>query len=98
MAAAFGSGAGRQGAGWAAAASLPGSLPASPPVEELSQDAPRYVKGERVTHRRFGSGSILGLSGAGRDLKVSVQFDDEDVGLKKLLVAFAGLERDWESA
>jgi DNA helicase-2/ATP-dependent DNA helicase PcrA len=56
------------------------------------------VKGERVTHRRFGSGSIQGLSGGGRDLKVSVQFDDEDVGMKQLLVAFAGLEREWESA
>jgi hypothetical protein len=38
------------------------------------------------------------LSGAGKDLKVSVTFDDPEVGTKQLLVAFAGLERDWESA
>jgi DNA helicase-2/ATP-dependent DNA helicase PcrA len=63
-----------------------------------NQDAPRYVKGERVRHRRFGSGSILGLSGVGKDLKVSVTFDDPDTGTKQLLVAFAGLEREWESA
>jgi len=68
------------------------------PVEEPSQDAPRYVKGERVRHRRFGSGTIQGLTGTGRDLKVSVAFDDEDVGVKQLLVAYAGLEREWESA
>jgi DNA helicase-2/ATP-dependent DNA helicase PcrA len=68
------------------------------PAEELSQDAPRYVKGERVRHRRFGSGTIRGLSGVGRDLKVSVAFDDEEVGEKQLLVAYAGLEREWESA
>jgi DNA helicase-2/ATP-dependent DNA helicase PcrA len=68
------------------------------PVEELSQDSPRYVKGERVRHRRFGSGTIEGLSGAGKDLKVRVAFDDEDVGTKQLLVTYAGLEREWESA
>ncbi|MES1259918.1 MAG: UvrD-helicase domain-containing protein [Gemmatimonadota bacterium] len=63
-----------------------------------SQDLPRFVKGERVRHRRFGSGAILGLSGVGKDLKVSVAFDDPETGTKQLLVAFAGLERDWESA
>ncbi len=68
-----------------------------PPASD-NQDAPRYVKGERVRHRRFGGGAILGLSGGGKDLKVSVAFDDPEVGTKQLLVAFAGLERDWESA
>ncbi len=66
--------------------------------EEVSQDTPRYVKGERVSHRRFGSGTIKELSGHGRDLKVIICFDDEEVGTKKLLVAYAGLERDWETA
>jgi DNA helicase-2/ATP-dependent DNA helicase PcrA len=70
---------------------------ASPP-EEASQDSPRYVKGERVRHRRFGGGTIQGLMGTGRDLKVSVAFDDEEIGVKQLLVAYAGLEREWESA
>jgi DNA helicase-2/ATP-dependent DNA helicase PcrA len=56
------------------------------------------VKGERVRHRRFGSGTIRGLTGGGRDLKVEVAFDDADVGIKQLLVTYAGLERDWESA
>ncbi|MGH7561138.1 MAG: ATP-dependent helicase [Gemmatimonadales bacterium] len=63
--------------------------------DELNQDAPRLVKGERVRHRRFGSGTVQGLSGMGKDLKVTVLFDDEAVGEKQLLVAFAGLERDW---
>ena len=70
----------------------------SQPAEEVSQDTPRYVKGERVRHRRFGSGTIQGLTGTGRDLKVSVAFDDAEVGVKQLLVAYAGLEREWESA
>lgn len=70
----------------------------APPAELESQDAPRYIKGERIRHRTFGSGTILGLSGTGRDLKVTVAFDDEDVATKQLLVAYAGLERDWDPA
>ncbi len=64
--------------------------------EEISQDAPRYVKGERVRHRKFGGGIVRAVSGEGRDLRVSVDFDDPDIGTKQLLVAYAGLERDWE--
>jgi DNA helicase-2/ATP-dependent DNA helicase PcrA len=75
-----------------------GAGSSAPTEAEASQDTPRYVKGERVRHRRFGSGTIRGLSGVGRDLKVSVAFDDEEVGEKQLLVAYAGLEREWDSA
>ncbi|PYO35624.1 MAG: ATP-dependent DNA helicase PcrA [Gemmatimonadetes bacterium] len=65
---------------------------------ERTQDAPRYVAGERVRHRKFGAGIVRTVSGAGRNLKVTVDFDDPDVGTKNLLAAYAGLERDWESA
>jgi hypothetical protein len=51
-----------------------------------------------VRHRKFGSGVIRGLAGRGRDLKVVVEFDDGEVGTRQLLVAYAGLERDWETA
>jgi DNA helicase-2/ATP-dependent DNA helicase PcrA len=66
--------------------------------EEASQDAPRYAAGERVRHRKFGSGVIQVVSGSGRDLKVTVAFDDQAIGTKQLLVVYAGLEREWESA
>ncbi|HEY6208970.1 MAG TPA: UvrD-helicase domain-containing protein [Gemmatimonadales bacterium] len=65
---------------------------------ETSQDAPRYAAGERVRHRKFGGGVIRAVSGSGRDLKVTVEFDDQEIGAKQLLVAYAGLERDWEGA
>jgi DNA helicase-2/ATP-dependent DNA helicase PcrA len=74
------------------------TLSVAPAPEHDNQAAPRYIKGERVRHRRFGSGAILGLSGAGKDTKVTVNFDDPEVGTKQLLVAFAGLERDEEGA
>jgi len=67
-----------------------------PEPELESQDTPRYVKGERVRHRKFGAGVIRGLAGVGRDLKVVVEFDDRTIGTRQLLVAYAGLERDWE--
>ena len=63
---------------------------------DVPDDAPRYVVGERVKHRRFGPGAITEIAGRGRELKVKVAFDDETVGEKQLLAAFAGLERDWE--
>jgi len=66
------------------------------PDVDASQDAPRFVKGERVKHPRFGSGTVMELSGTGRETKVTVDFDDEEVGRKRLVVAYAGLERDWE--
>lgn len=59
----------------------------------MNQDTPRFVKGERVVHQTFGSGSVVEVSGFGRDLKVTVDFDD--VGRKKLLLRYAGLEKDW---
>ncbi|MHB8839503.1 MAG: ATP-dependent helicase [Gemmatimonadaceae bacterium] len=62
-------------------------------ADEESQVAPRYVKGERVRHKAFGSGTILELGGTGRDTKVTIEFDDEAVGRKRLVVAFAALER-----
>jgi len=77
-----------------------GSLALVAPEEtdasEASDDAPQYRSGERVRHRRFGSGVIRRVEGRGRELKVAVQFDDEAVGLKQLLAAYAGLEKDWE--
>ena len=79
----------------AAARRLPPDVEVGFP-EDVSQDAPRYVKGERVRHRKFGGGIVRAVSGEGRDLRVSVDFDDPDIGTKQLLVAYAGLERDWE--
>jgi DNA helicase-2/ATP-dependent DNA helicase PcrA len=74
-------------------------LPDFPDVaDEPSQDAPRYLQGERVRHRKFGGGVVRAVSGMGRNLKVTVEFDDVEIGVKQLLVAYAGLEREWESA
>ena len=61
--------------------------------DHFNQDRPNYVKGERVVHQTFGSGVIVGLSGFGPDMKVTVEFSD--AGRKKLVVRYAGLEKDY---
>ena len=60
---------------------------------EISQDEPRYVKGERVRHKLFGEGSIAELSGVGREVKAVIDFDDEAVGRKTIKLAYTTLER-----
>jgi DNA helicase II / ATP-dependent DNA helicase PcrA len=70
-----------------------GNYGVSVSVEDESQDAPLFVVGARVKHRKFGSGSIAELSGSGRDAKVKVDFDDETIGRKTLVIAQANLER-----
>lgn len=60
----------------------------------MNQDLPRMIKGERVIHDTFGSGSVVEVSGFGPDIKVTVDF--ESVGRKKLLARYAGLKKDWQ--
>jgi DNA helicase-2/ATP-dependent DNA helicase PcrA len=60
---------------------------------DMNQDLPRFVKGERVAHPTFGSGTVQEVSGFGPDLKVTVVFDT--VGRKKLLARYAELEKDY---
>jgi ATP-dependent DNA helicase UvrD/PcrA len=70
------------------------------PVEvhhgDESQVAALIAIGARVRHRKFGAGTVAELSGAGRDAKVKVDFDDDAVGRKTLVVAQANLEREME--
>jgi DNA helicase-2/ATP-dependent DNA helicase PcrA len=57
-----------------------------------AQDAPRFLKGERVRHPQFGRGIIRELSGFGRDLKAVIDF--ESVGRKKIIVRYANLQKE----
>lgn len=57
-----------------------------------AQEAPRFVKGERVRHPSFGRGTIKELSGFGQDLKAVIDF--ESVGRKKVVVRYANLQKE----
>ena len=67
-----------------------------PDVEDESQDAPRFAVGERVRHARFGAGSIVEVIGYGAAAKARIEFDDESIGRKTLMLQQARLERGWE--
>ena len=79
----------------ASAASRRPGVPVLPTIadEDESQDAAVIAVGARVRHRKFGTGTIAELAGSGRDMKVKVDFDDETIGRKTLVVAQANLER-----
>jgi DNA helicase-2/ATP-dependent DNA helicase PcrA len=70
------------------------------PVEvhhgDESQVAALIAVGARVRHRKFGAGTVAELAGTGRDTKVKIDFDDDTVGRKTLVVAQANLEREME--
>ena len=62
-------------------------------AEDESQDDALYLPGSRVRHAKFGSGTIAEVTGSGREAKVKIDFDDEAVGRKTLVVAVARLAR-----
>ncbi|AMW04851.1 ATP-dependent helicase [Gemmatimonas phototrophica] len=76
--------------------SAPNRRDKMPNPEDESQDAPSFTPGERVKHAKFGSGTIAELTGSGRDTKVRIDFDDEEIGRKTLVLAQAKLEKGWE--
>ena len=59
-----------------------------------SQLTPRLIKGARVRHPQFGSGTVVELSGGGSDVRATIDF--ESVGRKKVVVRYANLEPDWD--
>ncbi len=79
--------------GWERAAARRPFTPVTPTpaIEDESQDELLFVTGARVRHARFGTGTIAEVTGTGRDAKVTIDFDDEEVGRKRLVVAHAGL-------
>ena len=57
-----------------------------------AQDAPRFIKGERVRHPSFGRGVIKELTGLGAETKAVVDFDS--VGRKKVVLRYANLQKE----
>ncbi len=57
----------------------------------VNKQMPAYNEGDRVSHRKFGEGTVVSISDGGRDYEVSVKFDT--VGVKKMFASFAKLEK-----
>ena len=56
-----------------------------------AEEAPSWRAGDRVTHRRFGDGIVVSSRIVKGDEEVTVAFVGE--GVKRLIAAYAGLER-----
>lgn len=54
-----------------------------------SQEPLDLSPGARIVHPSFGAGEVLAVSGAGRDARADIEFDE--VGRKKVLLAYADL-------
>ncbi len=61
-----------------------------PKLDESGREAPLRV-GERVRHPVFGLGRVLAVTGKGETLKVTIDFNGG--GVRKLMAAYAALER-----
>jgi DNA helicase-2/ATP-dependent DNA helicase PcrA len=64
--------------------------------DDSTSEAVVVQPGARVRHRKFGAGTVAEVTGAGRDMKVRIDFDDEEIGRKTLVVAQANLEQEYE--
>jgi DNA helicase-2/ATP-dependent DNA helicase PcrA len=58
--------------------------------ENEDQSATSLRNGQKVRHKQFGVGTVVGIEEHGDDFKVTVRF--ASVGTKKLIASFAGLE------
>ncbi|MDR0331233.1 MAG: UvrD-helicase domain-containing protein, partial [Chitinispirillales bacterium] len=69
----------------------PKAATAARAYDDFSQEAePQYRMGQTVTHKMYGRGRIVGISGFGADMKITVLFSD---GVRrKLMAKFAKLE------
>ncbi len=74
------------GMGKKAAAVIQGKKPGVPMAETLD-----YGEGDRVSHMKFGQGTVMQIVKGGRDYEVTVQFDQG--GIKKMFATFAKLKK-----
>ena len=63
----------------------------APTSPTLSTGALHLVAGDKVSHERFGQGTVVSLDGAGNSAKAVVDF--QGVGRKTLLLSFAKLQK-----
>ncbi len=59
-------------------------------LDHFSQETVQFRMGQSVKHKTYGRGRVLGISGAGDDLKLTVLFNDG--ARRRLMAKFANLE------
>ena len=54
-------------------------------------DKKSWTVGEKVTHKAWGTGTVVKVSGTGEDMELDIAFDNQ--GVKRLLAAFAPIKK-----
>ena len=83
------------GGGWPAAPAgrtRPAAAAAAPPPTARPPAQSPFQKGDRVRHKMFGEGIVVAVNAIKDDVEITVAFQGA-VGIKKLSLAFAPLER-----
>lgn len=57
----------------------------------VKADSLDYTVGDRVSHIKFGQGTVLEIADGGRDFEVKVEFDN--YGVKRMFASFAKLKK-----
>ena len=57
----------------------------------VKADSLEYKVGDKVSHVKFGEGTVLEIADGGRDYEVKVEFDR--VGVKRMFASFAKLKK-----
>ncbi|MDD3839372.1 MAG: DNA helicase PcrA [Clostridia bacterium] len=57
--------------------------------EEQYQDS--FQVGQKVIHKKFGNGTVVGLNGQGKDTEINIAFDG--LGVKKLVAFYAPIKK-----
>ncbi|MBR0365743.1 MAG: UvrD-helicase domain-containing protein [Clostridia bacterium] len=58
---------------------------------EAAAVLPKYIKGDRVRHKKFGDGTVISAQPVGNDAILVIDFDT--AGVKRLMAVFARLEK-----
>jgi DNA helicase-2/ATP-dependent DNA helicase PcrA len=67
---------------------------AYPAAEDEVQDEAVWAPKSRVRSKKFGTGTIAEVVGQGHDMKVKVDFDNEEIGRKTLVARLSDLRRE----
>ncbi|MCR4590396.1 MAG: UvrD-helicase domain-containing protein [Lachnospiraceae bacterium] len=58
---------------------------------DMQKTLPAYKEGDRVRHFKFGIGTVISITDAGRDYEVMAEF--EEIGVRKMMAGFAKLKK-----
>ena len=60
-------------------------------VDSMKKEGASFCKGDNVSHKKFGKGTIIDVKSVGTDQRLEIEF--EGIGKKSLMAAYANLTK-----